>query len=43
MTEADCAAKYGRATEMHAAGLQHDGLVQRLMLEPIILSEEDAE
>src|SRR6516162_1122372 len=33
MTEADCAAKYGCAAEMHAAGLQHDGLIQRLMLE----------
>ncbi len=41
MAEADVSAQHGRAAEMHFAGFEDDRLVQRQMLKPVVLAEED--
>ena len=36
-------AQHGRARQMHFARLEHDGLVERLMLPAIAFADENAE
>src|ERR1700761_4451612 len=42
MAEAGMAAQHRGAAEMHFAGLQHDGLVQRQLAGFVVFAEEDA-
>ena len=43
MTVAGGAAQHGGAGQMQLARLQHDRLVQRQLLELVVLAEEDAQ
>ena len=43
MAEAHRPAQDGGAGEMHLAGLEHNGLVERLMVSLVILADKDAQ